>query len=159
MLATHLHPASRGTVRLRSSDPLDTPLVNLNFLSAPGDINVLRTAIRLCMRIADEMRASGYPVSRVSAPATPDDADVDAFIAEQSQSFLHYSSTCRMAPRDDPDGSGVVDDELRVHGIANLRVCDASIFPQVPAAHLQAPVVAVAEKCADMIKKAYQGRG
>ena len=50
--------------------------------------------------------------------------------------------------------TSVVDAELRVHGVPNLRVCDASVFPSVPAAHLQAPVIAVAEKCADMIRSA-----
>ncbi|KIJ66623.1 hypothetical protein HYDPIDRAFT_151307 [Hydnomerulius pinastri MD-312] len=64
--------------------------------------------------------------------------------------MIHYSSSCRMAPMDDPL-PGVVDDELRVHGIANLRIADASIFPTVPSTHPQALVYAVAEKCADMI--------
>lgn len=100
------------------------------------------------------MRLSGYDVTDFQAPKSLDDADVDACIEKHSESFTHFSSSCRMAPLDDSGGPGVVDDELRVHGISNLRLCDASIFPQVPAAHLQAPVIAIAEKCADMIKKA-----
>ncbi len=57
-----------------------------------------------------------------------------------------------MAPEHDPMGGGVVDDELKVYGVTNLRVADSSIFPWIPATHLQAPTVAVAEKCADMLR-------
>jgi choline dehydrogenase len=156
MLATLLQPTSRGTVRLRSSDPFDAPACDLQFLSTTQDRIVLRSAVRLCMRIVEEMQASGYAVSPFRAPSDLGDASVDAYIEEHSQSFFHYSSSCRMAPLDDPDGPGVVDDELRVHGIPNLRICDASVFPQVPAAHLQAPVVVVAERCADMINRSGQ---
>ncbi|EKM48854.1 uncharacterized protein PHACADRAFT_214628 [Phanerochaete carnosa HHB-10118-sp] len=151
MLAAPLRPFSRGTLRLCSSDPLEQPAVNLNYLADVRDRTNLRAGIRLCMRIAREMENGGYPVGYFKAPRSLDDDALDAFIVGHSQSFLHYSSTCRMAPRDDPE-PGVVDDELRVHGFKNLRIADASIFPQVPAAHLQAPVVVVAEKCADMVK-------
>ncbi|KIP06969.1 hypothetical protein PHLGIDRAFT_30220 [Phlebiopsis gigantea 11061_1 CR5-6] len=153
MLPTVLRPASRGTVRLASSDPLDTPLYDFNYLSAPEDRAVLRAGVRLCMRLTREMRAAGYAAPDFTAPASGSDADVDAFVAAHGQSFFHFASSCRMAPVDDPAGPGVVDDALRVHGVPNLRVCDASVFPQVPAAHLQAPVIAVAEKCADMVKE------
>lgn len=155
MLIAPLRPHSHGTIRLRTSDPLDQPLVDLGFLSDPRDRPTMRAAVRLGMRLADEMRATGYALTDLRTPRSTADADVDAFVAKQNVTCLHYSSTCRMAPLDDPDGPGVVDDELRVHGVANLRVCDASIFPQVPAAHLQAPVVVVAEKCAAMIKAAW----
>ena len=100
------------------------------------------------------MRAAGYAARDFSAPASDADAAVDAFAAAHGQSFFHFAGTCRMAPRGDPAGAGVVDDALCVHGVRGLRVCDASVFPQVPAAHLQAPVIAVAEKCADMVREA-----
>ncbi|GJE92703.1 GMC oxidoreductase [Phanerochaete sordida] len=154
MLAAPQRPFSRGTVRLASSDPLAQPAVTLNYLAFPRDRAVLRAAVRLCMRVVREMEAGGYAVGHWRAPRGTDDAALDAFIQAQSWSFLHYSSSCRMAPRDDPE-PGVVDHALRVHGIPNLRIADASVFPQIPAAHLQAPVVVVAEKCADMIKAAW----
>ena len=154
MLTAPLRPYSRGTLRLRSSDPWDQPVVDLQYLSNPKDRDTLRAGMRVCMRLVAEMRKTGYPVSDYKAPKSASDADLDEFTAHHSLSILHYSSTCRMAPLDDSEGPGVVDDELRVHGVANLRICDASIFPQVPAAHLQAPCVAVAEKCADMMKAA-----
>ncbi|KAJ7504323.1 glucose-methanol-choline oxidoreductase, partial [Mycena galericulata] len=63
----------------------------------------------------------------------------------------HYTSTCRMVPEDDPH-PGVVDDDLKVHGIDGLRVCDCSIFPDILSTHPMAGAVVVAEKCADLLK-------
>jgi choline dehydrogenase-like flavoprotein len=99
------------------------------------------------------MRERGYPIVDWpdNCPDSDDDATLDKFIRRRNRTTYHYSSTCRMAPEDDVDGGGAVDNQLRVHGVENLRVADASIFPNVPGTHLQAPTVAVAEKCADMI--------
>ena len=156
LLPTVLRPQSRGTVRLSSSDPLDPPVVDLNYMSAPADRVTLRTAARLALRLVETMRARGYATSAIRAPALgASDAELDAFLDADTQSFFHYSSTCRMAPPDDAE-PGVVDDSLRVHGVPNLRVCDASVFPQIPAAHTQAPVIAVAERCADIVKAAVE---
>jgi choline dehydrogenase len=66
-------------------------------------------------------------------------------------SLFHYGSSCRMAPEDDPRRPGVVDDELRVHGVDALRIADASVFPRSCTAHPMASVVMVAEKCAHMM--------
>ena len=84
--------------------------------------------------------------------ASTSDVEIDAFIRRWTRSTYHYSSTCRMAPENDLDSPGVVDDELRVHGVRGLRIADTSIFPQVIPAHLQAPAVMVGMKCAEMIK-------
>jgi len=157
-LACILHPQSRGTLRLRSSDPFDEPLCDMNYLSAPEDYTILRAALRFSVHLAREMQASGYPLEDVIVPSEADltdDAALDAYIRKWTGSQYHYSSTCRMAPLDDADGPGVVDDELRVHGVRGLRIADASIFPRIPGAHPQAPVVAVAEKCADMVKASH----
>ncbi|KAL9077854.1 MAG: hypothetical protein Q9157_003231 [Trypethelium eluteriae] len=156
-LATLLRPKSRGTVRLRSVDPLDRPKVELGFMADAEDIALARKAIRLSLRLGDEMKAQGFPLIRgITAPeSTANDAELDALIKSRARTTYHYSSTCRMAPEIDPLAPGVVDDALRVHGIPNLRVCDASIFPHIISTHLQAPVVMVAEKCADMIKESH----
>ncbi|KIJ66562.1 GMC oxidoreductase [Hydnomerulius pinastri MD-312] len=122
--ASLLKATSRGHLRLRSSNPNDTPLCEMRYISTPEDTFALRAALQ--------------------------DGDLDAFIEQKVDTMYHYSSSCRMAPLDDAL-PGVVDDELRVHGIGNLRIADASIFPAVPATHPQALVYTVAEKCADMI--------
>lgn len=122
----------------------------MRYLSHPDDIKVYRTALRVCMRIADEMRAAGYPLKDVHMPASQSDNDLDTFTRKWGTTYFHYTSTCRMAPENDPR-PGVVDDELRVHGVSNLRIADASVFPQITSAHPQAGVVMIAERCASFI--------
>ncbi|KAL9583987.1 MAG: hypothetical protein Q9212_002389 [Teloschistes hypoglaucus] len=154
LLTTLLRPKSRGTVRLRSSDPHDRPKVDINLLSDPEDFALARTAVHLAMKLGDAIKAQGFPVLRgVSVPESDSSAeDMDKFIRHRARTTYHYSSTCRMAPEHDVRAPGVVDESLRVHGTSNIRICDASVFPQILATHLMAPAVMVAEKCASMIK-------
>lgn len=154
LLATVLRPKSRGTVRLLSSDARERPQVELGFLQNPADWVTARKAVRLALRLGDGVKAQGFPILRgIVVPDSEEaDAGLDRFIRRRARTTYHYSSTCRMAPEHDAQAPGVVDDSLRVYGTSNLRVCDASIFPQITASHLQAPVVMVAEKCADLIR-------
>ncbi|MCJ1306972.1 hypothetical protein MMC25_000616 [Agyrium rufum] len=156
LLTSLQRPKSRGTVRLRSADPRDTPKIDMGFMSDPADFILARKAVRLAMKLGAAMKAQGFPILRSLTAPDPDAKDVeeqiDELIRHRARSAFHYSSSCRIASEDDPTGPGVVDDQLRVHGVPNLRVCDASVFPQVVSSHLQAPVVMVAEKCANMIK-------
>ncbi|KAI6031099.1 GMC oxidoreductase [Pisolithus microcarpus 441] len=151
-----LKVTSRGSLRLRSLDPKDAPLCKLNYLSTPEDRVAMRAALRLSAEIARQMCDIGYPLKETLIPKSLEDADLDSFMHGRADSMYHYSSTCRMAPLDDPL-PGVVDDDLRVHGTINLRIVDASIFPAVPATHPQALVYAVAEKCSDMIIRGMTG--
>ncbi|KAI0052729.1 GMC oxidoreductase [Auriscalpium vulgare] len=149
-----LKSQSHGTVRLLSTDPNADPICDMRYLTAPEDGGALRAALRVVLRIAREMREGGYPLEDLNVPTAADDASLDAYIKANMDTMYHYSSSCRMAPADDAR-PGVVDDELRVYGIHNLRIADASIFPDVPATHPQALVYAIAEKCADMILLGY----
>ncbi|KDQ20208.1 hypothetical protein BOTBODRAFT_27625 [Botryobasidium botryosum FD-172 SS1] len=160
-----VQPRSTGTVRLASADPRATPLCDLAYFSDPTDYAPVRKGIKLCKRIAEGVRKSGegYMMKEYSVPKSESDEDMDAFARKNLITAYHYSSTCRMAPEHPPaagSGSGsdalsaapgVVDDELRVHGVEGLRVADCSIFPNILAVHLQAPAVMVAEKCADLL--------
>ncbi|KAF8516800.1 hypothetical protein JB92DRAFT_2909313 [Gautieria morchelliformis] len=148
--AALLKPKSQGRLRLGSRDPNAHPVCDMAYLTSPEDYATLRAALRVTVRLAAEMRAVGYPLDAVHVPDTLDDAALDAFIDSRAETMFHYSSSCRMA-RPDDDKPGVVDDQLLVHGISNLRIADASVFPTVPATHPQALIYAVAEKCADMI--------
>ena len=154
LLASLLRPKSRGSVRLVSSDIRDRPHVDLGFLSDPADFAMARKAVRLALRLGDAIKAQGFPLQGgVAVPESEEgSAGLDDFIRHRSRTTYHYSSTCRMASEHDAQAPGVVDDCLTVYGTSNLRICDSSIFPQIIAAHLQAPVVMVAEKCADLIK-------
>ncbi|GLB39319.1 putative (gmc) oxidoreductase [Lyophyllum shimeji] len=151
-LCTVLRPKSTGSVRLASSDPREQPLCDLGTLSVPDDRTPLRKALRLSLALARGVRASGYPFEDLLAPASESDEDLDTFANENLTTTYHYSSSCRM---DDEAHFGVVDETLRVHGISGLRVADASVFPQIPACHLQAPVAMVAERCAEFLKREY----
>lgn len=161
VLATILQPKSHGTVRLASSNPHDKPKVDFGILSDDSDYTIARSAVRLTLFIADKIKASGFPLLRnLTFPAEKQELDaqnntteeMDKFIRKRIRTTFHYASTCRMAPEYDSKAPGVVDDELKVHGVKGLRVCDTSIFPQIVSGHLQAPAVMVAEKCADLIK-------
>ncbi|KDQ11059.1 hypothetical protein BOTBODRAFT_35593 [Botryobasidium botryosum FD-172 SS1] len=145
-----LQPRS-GTVRLQSNDPRASPLCDLDFFKDAKDYEVARKALKLCKRLAENMRRDGYRIAEETVPRSESDEDLDAFAREQVISGFHYTSTCRMAPEHDPEHPGVVDDELRVYGVQGLRVADCSVFPNITAGHPQAPAVMVAEKCADMI--------
>lgn len=146
-----LHPESRGSVRIKSSNPDDPVECDPNFLASPEDWKVLRASIRLSLAIAAQMRAQGYPIDDLFVPISSSDADIDTHIKTWSHTTYHYSSTCRMAPEDDHFSPGVVDDELRVYGVRKLRIADSSVFPVIPRTHLQAPAVMVGLKCAELI--------
>jgi choline dehydrogenase-like flavoprotein len=161
LLATLLQPKSRGSVRLADSNPHSRPKVDFGILSAPEDYEVARTAVRLSLKMGQMIKETGFPLGRNLV--FPDEAqrkdeengtteEMDKFIRHRIRTCFHYSSSCRMAP-EKGEIPGVVDDELRVHGVSGLRVCDASVFPQIISSHLQAPTVMVAERCAEWIKE------
>ena len=161
-LATLTQPKSNGTGRLTSSSPYDRPKVDFGILSNPEDYVVARTAVRLSLTLAAAMKAAGFPLIRnltFSQERQQKDVknnnneEIDKFIRQGIRSCYHWSSSCRMAPEEDVNTPGVVDDELRVYGVSGLRVCDTSVFPQITSGHLQAPAVMVAERCSDFILK------
>lgn len=149
-----LRPKSKGTVRLASKDPQVPLIVDPRYLSDPADLIPLRASLRLTDRVAHQMRARGYVLDEYAVPEGNDDASLDKFIKYRNRSTYHYSSTCRMAPSENAtDGGGVVNEQLKVFGVDRLRVADSSIFPWVLGAHLQAPTVCIAEKCAEFLLK------
>ncbi len=149
-LCVVLRPESSGTVRLVSSDPYERPLCDLGTLTKPTDYVTMRKAIRLALAMGRKMREMGYPLRDLHVPDSEGDADLDTFIRHGTRTTYHYSSSCRMAPEAE---MGVVDDQLRVHGIEGLRIADCSVFPTIPATHLQAPAVMLAERCAAFLKE------
>lgn len=147
-----LHPKSKGTVRLSSKDPQAPLLIDPKYLSDYADFAPLRASLKLSLRIVDKMKEQGYALDAYDIPEGEDDDALDKFIRYRNRSTYHYSSTCRMAPTEDaPNGGGVVNPKLKVFGINGLRIADSSIFPWVLGAHLQAPTVCVAERCAEIM--------
>jgi choline dehydrogenase len=146
-----LQPRSEGEVRLRSADPLATPVVDPQYLSDPDghDAAVLLHGLRLARRILEREPLAGFIASEAlpGADAQTDDA-LMSHLRARSQTLYHPVGTCRMGT----DELAVVDPELRVRGLDAIRVVDASVFPALPRGHTNWPTVMVAERAADLIR-------
>jgi choline dehydrogenase len=143
-----LRPESVGEIRLASPDPMVPPAIDPNILATPGDMATGRAAIRAVRNIFaqapfDRMRGEEI----VPGIDRQSDEELDAYLRETAISDIHAVGTCRMGH----DAGAVVDPQLRVHGIAGLRVVDASVMPRVPGGNTNVPVMMIAEKAADMI--------
>ncbi|KAI0349844.1 alcohol oxidase [Trametes cingulata] len=149
-----LAPKSRGTVRLSSPDPRAPLRIDPAYLSNPEDLGPLRASLLLSLRLRDKMRERGYAMKDATVPKSEADEDLDEWIRSCNRTTYHYTSTCRMGRMEEDgewDGGAVVDAQLRVYGVGRLRIADSSVFPWVPRTHTQAPTVAIAEKCAEML--------
>jgi choline dehydrogenase len=143
-----LDPESRGRVSLRSPDPADPPRILLNFLEAERDRAKLRTMIRFARRFFATAPASDLVVGEVGpGPQAESDEAIDAWNRSLVMSGGHPTSTCAMGVGEE----AVVDAELKVRGIAGLRVVDASVMPELIRGNTNAPVVMIAEKASDLI--------
>jgi choline dehydrogenase len=146
--AVHLTPDSRGTVNIKSPDPLVQPAIRFNFLETRSDLQALTAGMRLARTFAQQPALTPYVAEELlPGPAVNTDAEFEENIRLNASSNLHPVGTCRMGP----EGDTVVDPRLRVHGIGRLRVVDAAIMPTVPAGNTNAPTIMIAEKAADMI--------
>ena len=151
--AVALQPRSVGWVGLRSADPLDAPLIETRYLSdAEGaDLRVLVAGLRLARRILAAPPLARHVGEELIPGAQADsDDELAASVRERAQTLYHPVGTCRMGV----DDGAVVDPELRVRGVDALRVVDASVMPRVPRGHTNWPTVMIAEKAADLIRRA-----
>jgi choline dehydrogenase len=141
---------SRGSVTLRSRDPLDQPRIRFNYMSHPDDWTEMRAAVRLTREIFAQAPFDPYRGREIMPGAdVVSDAAIDAFIRDHVQSAYHPSSTCRIGRPGDP--AAVVDPETRVIGIERLRVVDSSIMPSITTGNLNAPTIMIGERAADLI--------
>ena len=144
----NLRPRSRGTVRLRGPDPAAPPAIQPNYLSDPADQDIAREAIALTRRICAAPALSRYlPVEYLPGAEVTSPEDLLAAIGRIATTIFHPAGTCRMGG--DPDS--VVDPQLRVRGIAGLRIADASIMPTITSGNTNAPTTMIAEKAAEMM--------
>jgi len=146
-----LHPESRGEIRLRSADPRAAPAIRQNFLSAPKDWETLRQGIAMMRRLVAQKALDPYRGREIQpGRGVTSKADIDAFIRRTAWTAHHPLGTCRMG-RDD-DEMAVLDTQLRVRDIQGLRVVDASAMPDMVGGNINAPIVMIAEKAADLIR-------
>ncbi len=146
-----LRPLSRGSVALASADPLVAPRIDPNFLAERDDVDRLVRGFVAMRHILSQPALARYggEESAASAKATRTE-QIEAFIRDHADTIYHPVGTCRM-------GSGpldVVGSDLRVHGVDGLRVVDASIMPRIVGGNTNAPTIMIAEKAADMIRRA-----
>ncbi|PZQ77656.1 MAG: choline dehydrogenase [Variovorax paradoxus] len=145
-----LRPESRGHVRIRSTDTRDAPSILFNYLSTEHDRRTTVEAVKFARRVA-----AADPMSRLMKKEyrpgvhVRSDAEILEFCKQYGTTIFHPSGTARMGPRNDP--MAVVDERLRVRGVAGLRVVDCSVMPTLVSGNTNVPVVMIAEKAADLI--------
>jgi choline dehydrogenase len=147
--ATQCRPLSRGTVQIRSADPLQLPRIVSNYLTNPHDAKVLVSGLKLLRGIyrqpsfRDLVTADEY----LPGNAVADDAQLEAFARQKGGTVFHASGTCRMGR----DPLSVVDSELRVRGVERLRVIDASVMPAMVSTNTNAAAIMIGEKGAAFV--------
>ena len=144
-------PTSQGHLQIRSNDPFEHPEMHSNYLDTEYDRAVMIAGVRM-MRILAQMPALSEVIETEIYPGIDiqTDDEILEFLREKAWTVFHQCSTCRM--NDDPN-LGVVDGQLRVHGVSGLRVADASIFPTIPSGNTNAPAMMVGEMASDIIIK------
>ncbi|KTQ84179.1 choline dehydrogenase [Aureimonas ureilytica] len=154
LCAAGVRPTSRGEIRLTSADPQAPLHLDPNVLATDYDVDTLVTSIKQMRAIAAQPALSEWSGREIyPGPDKVSDADLADYVRSAVTSYHHQCGTCKMGT----DALAVVDPELRVRGVAGLRVVDASIFPKVMAGNTNAPTIMVAEKAADLILAARSG--
>jgi choline dehydrogenase len=149
--STFLRPESVGTVKLRSADPADMPLIDPRYLSASKGREMALHLIRTIREVLAQPEIAQYiKEERLPGTAAATDEELMAYVRQYASCDYHPVGTCRMGSGPD----AVVDSELRVHGLQGLRVIDASIMPRLTSGNTMAPTMMIAEKGADYVKAA-----
>lgn len=143
-----LRPESRGTVLLASPDPFDSPAIDPRYLEAELDRRTMRDAVRVVRTILGQPALSRFRGPEVEpGPEVRTDSELDAWIRRTSETIYHPVGTCRMGA----DAEAVLDADLRVRGVAGLRVVDASVMPTLVGGNTNAPTIMIAEKACDLM--------
>jgi choline dehydrogenase len=143
-----LRPTSRGTVKIKSRDPLAPPALQPNYLSSEVDCRTMVEGVKLARKLARTPALSNIVGDEYRpGDSVHSDDEVLDFVRNYGATIFHPVGTCRMGS----DAQAVVDARLKVHGVAGLRVVDASIMPTLVSGNTNAPVVMIAEKAADLI--------
>lgn len=148
-----LYPESKGTVKLRSNNPQDLPIIHANYLSDPNDLTAMVNAVKFGLTFF-ETDAMKDIISEVIVPSPEihqDNAQLEEFVRNESLTVFHPVGTCAMGPNPDD----VLDTHLKVRGISNLRVTDSASFPHIVSGNTNAPVIMLAHRGATYIIRDY----
>lgn len=153
-----LRPKSRGRIMLRDANFHSKPYIYPNYFADPQDMKTIIGGVRMILNITSQPAAQkigaklhDIPIPQCKQYPFASDDYFDCMARHFTFTIYHQSGTCKMGPVGDK--TAVVDPRLRVHGVRNLRVIDASVMPAIPAAHTNSPTFMIAEKGADMIKE------
>ena len=144
-----MRPTSRGSIQLRSNNPMEGPKITFNYMKTDQDKNEMREGIRLTREILAQPAFKSFAGKELSpGEGVQSDAEIDAFVRKNGESAYHPACSCRMGN----DEKSVVNSKGKVHGMENLRIVDASIMPSIVSGNLNAPTIMMAEKIADDIR-------
>ena len=147
--SAYMRPRSRGTVRLASNDSHAAPLIHPNYWSDPYDRDMSLKGLRLAREIMSQSALKPFlNAERLPGPEKLSDADLIDYACKNAKTDHHPAGTCRMGH----DDTAVVTPDLKLRGLEGLRVCDASIMPNVTTGNTNAPTIMIAEKAADLIR-------
>jgi choline dehydrogenase len=148
---TALRPSSRGSVHIASAKPAEPPRIDPNYLAEADDVDALIAGLKAARRLGESPTLKKLIVREIRpGPDVKSESALREYLKESTATTWHPVGTCRMGT----DGMSVVDPQLRVRGIAGLRVVDSSIFPTIPSSNTNAPTIAAAEKGADLLLEA-----
>jgi choline dehydrogenase len=140
-------PKSRGTVKLKSSDPADRPVVDMQFLSHPDDVAALSRSIEIARSVANSDLMKDFVVREVAPGKDLTGADLEKFVRDGATTYFHSAGACRMGK----DDKAVVDAQLRVNGVRNLRIADSTIMPRIVAVPTMPACVLIGQRAADLL--------
>ena len=144
-------PRSTGSVRARSTDAFEAPVVQANYLAHPYDREILLRGMRLARKLLHTPELARFQDGEsLPGPNVQTDDELLDYVHRYAVSSYHLNGTAKMGPSSDP--LAVVDDQLRVHGLQGLRVVDSSIMPDIPSANIAAATMMIAEKASDLIR-------
>jgi choline dehydrogenase-like flavoprotein len=144
-----LRPKSRGSVWLKSGDPMQSPAIDPNFLGDPDDLEAMVAGYKTTRRLLDAPALKAIQTADIFTAHVRTDDDIRDVLRRRVDTVYHPVGTCRMGTN---DPLAVVDPRLRVHGLEGLRIADASIMPTIIGGNTNAPTIMIGEKAADMIK-------
>ena len=149
-----LYPKSTGEIRLSSSNPSDPAVIDPNYLAHEDDQKVMIEGVKMARKILSTKVFEQYHSREIGpGPDVQTDEEILGFVRKRAETIYHPIGTCKMGKADDP--MTVVDSNLNVKGIENLRVIDASVMPSLVGGNTNAPTIMIAERAADLIKQKY----